>query len=154
MPAFRTYDDLMAAISADVLVAWPDTKKVYHGYPRVVINVWPVAVIALEPEAPISQDWDSVQGLTQKPNFTVTRLATLPVDKTVSVQGLQVEQANALIARLERNAYFQSVAALNVARNPVGMLGAIPTPGDKDSVYEVDVQFTCEIRELHTSKLS
>lgn len=154
MPAFRTYEDFIAAVSADVLIAWPDTKKIYEGEPRVVPNVWPYAVIALNPESPMTQEWDSVQGLTQKPNVTITRVATLPADKTVSVQGLQVEKANSLIARLERNSYYQRTDATNVARNPVGMLSALPTPGEKDAVYEVDVMFTCETRELHTSKLS
>lgn len=154
MPAFSAYEDLMAALDADVMVAWPDTKKIYHGPPASVQKTLPYAVIWLDPETPMVQAADSAQGFTQRPQFVVTRVAPLPADKTAPVQGTQVSEANTLIERLERSSYYQSVAGANLAQWPIGMLGGIPTPlaDDKDKVYEVNVGFTCAIRMLHTSK--
>lgn len=154
MPTFAAYSDLMTAIEADVLAVWADTKKVHRGWPRTVQNVWPYAVIDIEQQSPLSQDWDSVQGLDQRPKISITRVNKLPVDKTASVMDVQVSDANLLIARLERNSYYQNTSGTNIAMNPVAFLAELPMPGDKEETYESVVGFACQIRRLHTSKQS
>lgn len=154
MPSFAAYSDLMTAIEADILTVWTDTKKVFRGFPRTVQTKWPYAVIEFEAESPLGQDWDSVQGLTQSPRIKIVRVQKVPVDKSASVQDTQVSEANSLVARLERNPYYQSTAGANLAMNPVAFLAELVTPGATDEVYEVVVGLSCQIRRIHTSKQS
>ncbi len=156
MPAFRSYDRIMAALEADVMTAWPDTLKVYPGWPRLQPKVYPHVIIALDQERPVDQKSDgSVQGYYQSPQFAITRVQALPADKTIPPQAQQVSDANALIAQLERNSNYMDIDNSAIAMWPVGNLDEIPAPGlaDKDQVYEVSVSFACTIREFHTSKL-
>lgn len=149
MPALTIYSELIESLTADIMVAWPDTRKVFAGRPRTVQAAWPYAVILLD-EEPVAQDWDSVQGLTQVISMLIVRVASVPLDKTVSIQGLQVTSANALIARLERNHMYLSEAGAGLGTQPVGRLAELPEPEDK--TFETVVRFTLNRRELHTSK--
>lgn len=151
MPAFAIYEDLMDAIEADVVAAWSDSKKVFRGMPRTVQTSYPYAAIILDENAPLSQEPDSVQGYTQTPNISVVRVNSLPADKSVSVQSLQVADANLLIARLERSFKYLDANDDPLAADPVAMLAGMASEAN-EKVYSVEVRFTCSRRELHTSK--
>ena len=152
MPAFDAYEGIFTALEVDVRAALPETGKVHRGWPRLVQKSWPYAVIWLNPEAPISQEPESAQGTYQRPDIRITYVAPLPADKSLSVLDQQIEDANALCARLERNNYYQSVAATNLAVWPWARIGELPVPGDDESTYEVNVIVDMTMRVLHTSK--
>jgi hypothetical protein len=154
MPAFDAYDAIFTSLEADVLAVWPDTVRVFRGTPRLNQTKWPYVVIWLNPEQPIGQVPESVQGCYQTPDIRITRVAKLPADKAASVLDTQISEANAIIERLERNSYYQTQSGANLAMWPWAKVAELPIPGDDEQTYEVNVALELTIRVLHTSKQS
>lgn len=154
MPAFRSYEYIVEAIAADILAVWTDVRKVHFGRPALLQGKGaPYVVVRLQAENPTNQVAESIQQFWQSPVFEIVKVAPLPPDKTQGVEALQVEQANLLIARLERShKYAEQSDGTHKAQDPIAWIAELPEPED-EQVYETVVAFTCRIREPHTSKL-
>ena len=148
MPQFLAYTALMAQLEVDIVAAWPDTRKIYRGWPPLTPKVFPCAIIELDEANPLDQSQPAgAVAVWQVPRLRITRLAALPTDKSVGLMDQQIEEANALIALLEASGYYPS-ATEGPMQECIAGVGAIPEQAAMpEERYSVTVDFAGRIRQ-------
>lgn len=137
-------------MEADIREAWPQVRRIYRGWPKIEVRQGEAyAVIWFDPEAPIQYE-PSGQAMMLSPRLFVTKVEPLP-RVPEHYQDRQVADANALIARFERDHRYALGEDGFVVQDPWATLSRLDMPHD-DQVFITQVLLTVRAREMHESK--
>lgn len=150
MPRFTAYQALMTALETDIRAAWPQVRRIYRGWPKTEpARGEAYAVIWFDPEAPIQYE-PSGQAMMLTPRLFITKIEPLP-RVPEHYQDRQVADADALIARLERDIRYAEGDDGYTMQDPWGTLGRLDMVHD-EQVFITQVMFSARVRECHESK--